>query len=106
MMITQTMRVLGMILTLTMVSNGWGSEKKSLLLEKVKLKRNDEQALAEMLPIVHCSFKPSTYEEILIAQLRNTQSSTKQFRLVSEKIGDLLVSKVIDCLPTKNVEIE
>lgn len=116
MMIAQTARVirngvLGFILTTTMVPNAWskeenGTERRSQLLEEVQLKRHDEQALAEMLPIVRCSFKPSTYEEILMAQLRNTQSSTKQFRLVSEKISDLLVSKVIDCLPTKTVEIE
>jgi uracil phosphoribosyltransferase len=94
-----------------MISSAWGTEEnnaelRSQLLEKVQLKRNDEKALAEMLPIVRCSFKPSTYEEILLAQLRNTQSSTKQFRLVSDKISDLLVSKVIDCLPTKIVDIE
>ena len=103
--------ILGFILTATTASNAWGkeesrTEKRAQLLEEVQLKRHDEKALAEMLPIVRCSFKPSTYEEILMAQLRNTQSSTKQFRLVSEKISDLLVSKVIDCLPTKTVEIE
>jgi uracil phosphoribosyltransferase len=115
-MASQTMKcirigTLGIMLSAAIMSNAWGKEEsnpaqKSLLLEKIRLKRNDEKALAEMLPIVRCSFKPSAYEEILIAQLRNTQSSTKQFRLVSEKIGDLLVSKVIECLPTKNVEIE
>lgn len=110
---TQVIRsvVLGLVLTTTMISSAWGTEEnnaelRSQLLEKVQLKRNDEKALAEMLPIVRCSFKPSTYEEILLAQLRNTQSSTKQFRLVSDKISDLLVSKVIDCLPTKIVDIE
>lgn len=103
--------VLGFILTTIMLSNVWGkeenvSEERSQRLEKIQLKRDDEKALAEMLPIVRCSFKPSTYEEILMAQLRNTQSSTKQFRVVSEKISDLLVSKVINCLPTKTIEIE
>jgi uracil phosphoribosyltransferase len=102
---------LGTILSTVMISNVWGKEEsnptqRSLLLEKIRLKRHDEKALAEMLPIVRCSFKPSIYEEILVAQLRNTQSSTKQFRIVSERIGDLLVSKVIECLPTKNIEIE
>jgi uracil phosphoribosyltransferase len=103
--------MLGIIFSVTMISNVWGNEKNnreqsSELLEKIQLRRNDEKALAEMLPIIRCSFKPSTYEEILLSQLRNTQSSTKQFRLISEKIGDLLVSKVIDCLPVKSVEIE
>lgn len=81
-------------------------EENSEQLEKIQMVRDDEMSLARMLPIVHCSFIPSKYEEILISQLRNTQSSTKQFRMVSEKIGDLLVYKVIDCLPTKIVEIE
>lgn len=115
-MTNQTMKLirvgtLGFILSTVMMPFAWGKEEShsvqnSVLLEKIHLKRNDEKALAEMLPIVRCSFKPSTYEEILVAQLRSTQSTTKQFRLVSEKIGDLLVSKVIECLPTKNVEIE
>src|SRR5579871_4282555 len=76
------------------------------LFEKIQLQRNDERALAEMLPIVHCSFTPTAYEEILVAQLRNTQCSTKQFRLASEKLSDLLAYKVIECLPTKNIEVE
>lgn len=75
-------------------------------LEKIQMVRDDELSLAQILPIVHCPFNPSKYEEILLSQLRNTQSSTKQFRTVSEKIGDLLVNKVIDCLPTKTIEIE
>jgi uracil phosphoribosyltransferase len=103
--------MLGTILIASMISEGWGSEMnsrevRSEILEKIQMKRHDEQMLSELLPIVHCSFQPSTYEEILVAQLRNTKSSTKQFRIVSDKISDLLVNKVIDCLPTRNVEIE
>jgi uracil phosphoribosyltransferase len=94
-----------------LMSNAWGSSEKNNvdpieLLKKIQLNRNNEKILAEILPIVHCSLKPSKYEEILVSQLRNVHSSTKQFRLISEKISELLVSKVIDCLPTKTVEIE
>ena len=81
-------------------------EQNSDQLVKIQMVRGNEMCLSEMLPIVQCSFSPSKYEEILLSQLRNTQSSTKQFRKVSEKIGDLLVNKVIECLPIKAVEIE
>jgi uracil phosphoribosyltransferase len=102
---------MGMVFIASMFSESWATEAVSRenrmeILEKIQRKRHDEQILSELLPIVHCSFQPSTYEEILVAQLRNTKSSTKQFRLVSDKISDLLVNKVIDCLPTKNIEIE
>jgi uracil phosphoribosyltransferase len=76
------------------------------VLKKIELNRNNEAELQKLLPIVKCSFKPSKYEQVLIAQLRNVESETKQFRLVSEKIGDLLVNKVVSCLPSKTVEIE
>src|ERR1700722_4702408 len=107
-MINKTVQMLGTIL---IASGAWGGEinareARSDILEKIQMKRHDEQTLSELLPIVHCSFQPSTYEEILVAQLRNTKSSTKQFRGVSDKISDLLVNKEINCLPTKSVEIE
>lgn len=76
------------------------------IVTKIEANRTNEKILAELLPIVHCSFKPSKYEEILLSQLRNTQSSTKQFRIVSDKIGELLVNKVVECLPVQSVEIE
>ena len=100
--------ITGFILALSQVTGkeSTPAEWRLELLEKIQLQRHDERALAEMLPIVHCSFTPTTYEEILVAQLRNTQCSTKQFRLVSEKLGDLLVCKVIECLPTKSIEVE
>ncbi len=74
--------------------------------KKIQANRNNEKVLSELLPIVHCSFKPSKYEQILIAQLRDTQTSTERFRLVSEKVGELLVNKVIECMPTTTVEVE
>lgn len=68
--------------------------------------REDRETLAKILPIVHCSFIPGKYERILISQLRDTKCSTETFRVVSAKIGELLVNKAIECLPTKLVEIE
>lgn len=78
----------------------------SELLRKIEFNRNNEKELGNLLPIVQCSFKPSKYEQILISKLRDNSSSMMQFRLVSEKIGDLLVGKVVACLPSKIVEIE
>ncbi len=75
-------------------------------LKKVQQHRDNEKVLAELLPIVHCPLKPSKYEGILISQLRNAQSSTQQFRLISDKLAELLVHKVIQCLPTKSIEVE
>ena len=83
------------------------AERQSVeILKKIELNRNNEKELSKLLPIVKCSFKPTKYEQILISQLRNSESSTKQFRTVSEKVSDLLVSKVISCLPTRTVEID
>jgi uracil phosphoribosyltransferase len=79
---------------------------ESEILEKIRQNRDNPAVLAHLLPIVRSSFKPTKYEEILITQLRNSKSSTKEFRIVSEKMGALLVSKVIECLPTKRVEIQ
>lgn len=83
-----------------------GMAKESEVLEKIKAHRSDDKVLAKMLPIVQCPFKPTKYEEILLSQLRSTESSTEQFRLVSEKIGDVLVGKVIECLPTKGIQVQ
>ena len=80
--------------------------ERSHLLEKIKKSRDNPKKLRELLPIVHCSFEPSQYELILMTQLRNTESNTKQFRAVSEKIAELLVTKVVECLPTQSVEIQ
>jgi uracil phosphoribosyltransferase len=76
------------------------------ILKKIESHRNDDQELAKLLPIVKCSFQPSKYERILLSQLRDSQCSTMQFRLTSEKIGDLLVNKVVTCLPSRIVSID
>lgn len=74
--------------------------------EKIRLNRNNEKLIAELLPIVRCSFQPSKYERILMTRLRDKNTSTKEFREITKKIGELLISKVIDCLPSQTTEIE
>lgn len=81
-------------------------KKAAEVLKQVQLHRYNEKLLGELLPIVRCSFTPSKYEKILVSQLRDSQTSTTQFRRVSEKVSELLVNKVMECLPTCAVEVE
>ncbi len=101
--------ILGVAIVATVSGKEPDSKKEKLTAEvlmKIQQNRHNEKVLAELLPIVHCSFKPSKYEQVLVSQLRDSRTSTTQFRLVSEKVGNLLVNKVIECLPSKAVEIE
>jgi len=56
-------------------------------------------------PIVKSS-KPRKYERVLMTQLRDKNSSRKQFRKAANKLAELLVYKVVDCLETMKVEID
>ncbi len=56
-------------------------------------------------PILCPAFSTSQYEEILMTQLRDRKTNTQSFRDLSTKIGELLVSKVVGCLPAKTVDI-
>jgi len=105
--------MIGVVLGAAMLSSAFAMSVEmqeelplSAQLEKIQLNRENPAVLAQMLPIVHCSFTPSKFEEILMTQLRDVNSSTKQFRRLSDQIGELLVNKVVECLPTKDVEIE
>ncbi len=75
-------------------------------LQKVWLDRNDQSTLQSLFPIVRCSFKPTKYESLLMTELRNANTDIKQFRNTSEKIGEILIGKVIECLPTQSITIE
>lgn len=55
--------------------------------------------------IVKNSGVPSKYERILMTSLRDKETSIKEFREATQKIGTLLVNKVIECLPTKSIAI-
>src|SRR5262245_38123680 len=80
------------------VSNVYGTEayiRRELsineLIIKIQTNRNNENALSELLPIVRSSFTPSTYEQVLITQLRDQGTSKERFRLTTEKLCSLLV---------------
>jgi uracil phosphoribosyltransferase len=75
-------------------------------LEEIQSNRNNQQALAKLLPIVRCSFNPTTYELILMTQLRDKNTSVETTRMLTDKIAGLLVNKVVECLPTKSITVE
>lgn len=88
--------------------HGFGFEGESSihLIHQIQSNRDNQEMLKRLLPIVACSFTPSKYEQVLMTELRNKESSMKEFRNTSKKIGEILVSKVIDCLPTASVDME
>lgn len=75
-------------------------------LSAIQRSLNNEEALAKLLPIVHCSFTPSKYERVLMSRLRDITCSTEGFREVSGQISELLVNKAIECLATRTIEVE
>lgn len=56
-------------------------------------------------PIVKSSLQPSTYEQILLTILRDQNSTREQFRYAANKLIEILVNKVYDCLGTKQIDI-
>lgn len=76
------------------------------LLEEIQFHRDNQEVLSQLLPIVRCCFHPTKYESILMTQLRDSTTEPKLFREISDKIGQLLVNKVVECLPIRSVEIE
>lgn len=62
--------------------------------------RGSDQELAKLLPIVKCSFVPTKYEQVLMTILRDAKTNSTRFRKATNKLGALLVNKVVDCLPT------
>lgn len=98
-------RVKIVILGIAMLSKVFGNELAEKL-EVIQLNCQNEAVLKDLLPIVHCSFIPSKYEQVLMTQLRSCHSSTSEFRNASEKIAELLMNKVVECLPSKTVEIQ
>lgn len=60
----------------------------------------------DLYPIVRCCFTPSKYERVLMTQLRDKNTTTPEFRDVARKIGERLVEKVVECLPTTRLEIQ
>lgn len=64
-------------------------------------------AKAPTFSIVQPSFsQPSKYERILMTQLRDKNSSTEKFREAANRLTELLVHRVFECLPTRKVDIQ
>lgn len=78
----------------------------SELIEEIQFNRNNQELLAQLLPIVRCSFYPTKYESMLMTKLRDKSTAPTEFRDVSRKVGELLVNKVVECLPIRSVEID
>lgn len=77
----------------------------NLLIEKIQNNRTNQEVLSQLLPIVQSSFIPTKYEQILMTRLRDHQTTTEKFRIYSDKLANLLVNKVIECLPTRKIDI-
>ena len=59
------------------------------------------------IPIVKNSFTPSRYERILMTTLRDRNTSTKDFRIATRKVAELLVNKVVECFhETSRIDIQ
>ncbi len=57
-------------------------------------------------PIVKCSALPNAYERLLMTQLRNIDSNQATFRTAANRLIELLVPKIVECLATSTVEID
>lgn len=64
------------------------------------------EELQELFPIVRSPFSCSRYERVLMSQLRDRQTSSQEFRCATHKLAEVLVNKVIECLPTTLIELE
>lgn len=105
-------KVLNAVFASMLLSNslGFGSESDTFQefnrLEQIKTHMDNPEKLAELLPIVKCSFYPSQYERILMTRLRDKTTPTNHFRDASQKIAALLVNKVVECCPILSINIE
>lgn len=61
---------------------------------------------AEYLSLLTVANKPTKYEEVLMTQLRDRETCTKEVRRITEKIGELLVAKVVEALPIEEVNVK
>jgi uracil phosphoribosyltransferase len=66
---------------------------------------NNELPPSQTFPIVKCSSNPSTYEQVLMTILRNENSTREEFRHAANKLIEILVSKIFDCLETESIKI-
>ena len=68
--------------------------------------QKQENNLRQLLPTVKCSFAFGKYERILMTQLRDKNTQTNKFRTAARMLGEILVEKIVECLPTTLKEIE
>ena len=61
--------------------------------------------LTALFLVINLSAETSKYERVLMTTLRDENTSTAQFRRAAEKLAEILVSKVVECLPTEPLEI-
>ena len=61
---------------------------------------------ATHFPILRNYTPPSKYERILLTSLRDVNTPTETFKIMSKRLGQILVAKVVECLPTRNIDIE
>jgi uracil phosphoribosyltransferase len=86
----------------SLATGSWVMASQTIHLACEQVKGDDQRALS----IVKCFPVPSRYEQVLMTRLRDKTTSTKDFRETAQKIAQLLVNKVVECLPTQSVEIE
>lgn len=89
-----------------MCLNAQQPKKVAQMLEDIRQNRDNPEVLKQLLPIVRCDFKSTKYEELLLTQIRDVNTSMEDFRLASDKLAGLLVAKVMAILPTQNKEIK
>lgn len=82
------------------------AQEQKVMLEQIRENRDNQDVLSQLIPIVHCSFKPNKYEEVLITQLRNKETNMQDFRKTSKQLAGLLVAKVVETLPTSARQIQ
>lgn len=86
--------------------SGYGFEDQQEMLSAIQASRGNSERLKELLPIVQCCFDQTQYEKILMTKLRDVKTSTKEFRELSRKIAEVLIGKVVECLPVEEIDID
>jgi uracil phosphoribosyltransferase len=56
--------------------------------------------------IVQTTLQPSKYERVLLTRLRDKNTSKEYFRQAANRLAELLVHRLVECLPSKVVTIE
>lgn len=76
------------------------------IVKQIQSNRANPKILANLLPIIKCSFIPTQYEQILMTRLRDKNTSITEFREISKKLASLLVLKAAETLPTASIKVE